>query len=1347
MSEGEFVPPAPYELDDEGSGRPLFLTDGFDFGRPAERDRLEGFASSQGGAVAFPGDAVAQATGTRAVVPDAHNWVYAGPRNVGGRVVALAVDPNSASTLYAGAASGGVFKTIDAGATWFPLWHDEAALPIGAIDISPSNTDVVWAATGEVDPGGTETIRGNGIYRSADAGETWVTTGPPGTDPHRGYTFDAIAAHPTDPTSAVAVGPAGVFRTIDSGATWVQSAAGTYYSDAKFTLSATGDPILFLVRAVSTAGEATVVRLMNPSAADAAFSAAVSAPANEMPVVPAPAVTPGKSQFPARGKIGVGVGPTAAARDTVYVRFVARHDHSHGVYRCRNARIANAANTTWTKLPDDPLWLGEGQGSYNLTMAVDPANVNNVATGMIDNYVSTNADTNNASNVTWKRVASWINEQPAHHSDHHGAVFVAQGGGASHLWAAHDGGISRSTNWTGGGGWTAISHITPIAAGLVQWDKRDRGLHAAQFYDVGQSPTIPSLYGGGMQDNGVFITSGGPTWRNVLGSDGGFVLFDPDDPYHVLATWASAPGVGGITSIEFAGDRAGRLPLPNEAPQAAAWPRHVRQGFRREDGALFVADSAHDPFDAGRVFTSRRNRLYSQQRAAGGELWRPEAVGTWIELQVARIPFAVGGPARLRILDSPVSNSLRIIPGDVLAPFDEAAQLAIQLAPTSDLTAGLRLDVEVNGTPRALEMQPGDFADRAAATPAEIVQALNAAAARVGEPSLWAGPLFHGRPAAVELHTVRRGSNATIELRGSALDRFKRAAGVYRGIPGSPAVVVLPIFDREKAAYVDLNPTAPAVGDLDLEVKIDGGAFKPVQLGTAQFVDRGAVRSDELVAVLASALAADGVVVRSRTGGIGVSVADPAAGPPVFPSTAGVNMPAIDEFAVPVLEPFDLSAADRRIDITNAAGTTTASAAAADFIDATRVWPDEIATVLTAKVAAIAGFDARIALAFRHDGARTGPTEIEFDPARPGRVWVGGHAGQLFSSDDSGANWRDRSQPVLRHHDRRVEAVAFHPTEDQIVYVGLHESIARGPGGPTCLHRSEDGGSSWQPVGVGLVDTNGVAQGVNALAVDRETPDHLYAATNIGVFRSLDRGATFAPFNQGLPNVRILDMVLEPQTRSLRVSAWGRGMYERHVGNRPAKNVSLFVRANSLDRGVERPAPIGSAPFASVPQAVADQSPDIKVTRSLPVDLLAPNAPIDGVDFDDRVSSDPVAVGPNDILVQVHNRGHAPATGVHIALMWADCSRHVPGLPADFWENLAAAQQGTALPATLGDWNVVGEHVLVDPNPTGYDRVTNEMPRVHRFTHNFSASVDEMQSIGILVSRSGRRLICRTMQA
>src|SRR5437660_11083445 len=99
-----------------------------------------------------------------------------GPTNQAGRVSVIVGIPGDPSTMYVSGANGGIFKTTSAGTTWKPLFDQQDVISIGAIELAPSNPDIIYVGTGEENPRNNASF-GNGVYRSNDGGETWTHVG------------------------------------------------------------------------------------------------------------------------------------------------------------------------------------------------------------------------------------------------------------------------------------------------------------------------------------------------------------------------------------------------------------------------------------------------------------------------------------------------------------------------------------------------------------------------------------------------------------------------------------------------------------------------------------------------------------------------------------------------------------------------------------------------------------------------------------------------------------------------------------------------------------------------------------------------------------------------------------------------------------------------------------------------------------------------------------------------------------------------------------------------------------------------------------------------------------------
>jgi photosystem II stability/assembly factor-like uncharacterized protein len=148
---------------------------------------------------------------------------FVGPR-AGNRVASIAGVPGDPRTYYAGAASGGVWKTTDGGNRWEPIFDKQPVAAIGAIAVAPSDPSVIWVGTGEAWAIRDSDVMGNGVYVSTDYGKDWTHVGLEETG-----RIGRILVHPTNPDIAFVcalgrtTGPQqerGVYRTTDRGQHW-----------------------------------------------------------------------------------------------------------------------------------------------------------------------------------------------------------------------------------------------------------------------------------------------------------------------------------------------------------------------------------------------------------------------------------------------------------------------------------------------------------------------------------------------------------------------------------------------------------------------------------------------------------------------------------------------------------------------------------------------------------------------------------------------------------------------------------------------------------------------------------------------------------------------------------------------------------------------------------------------------------------------------------------------------------------------------------------------------------------------------------------------------------------------
>ncbi|HKI05415.1 MAG TPA: hypothetical protein VKK31_25770 [Thermoanaerobaculia bacterium] len=146
-----------------------------------------------------------------------------GPATMSGRVADIDAVESNPDIMYVGTGTGGVWKSVNGGLTWDPIFDDQPVASIGAVSVFQANPDIVWVGSGEANVRNSVSI-GNGVYRSLDGGKTWKHLGLEETE-----RIHQVVLHPTDPNVAwvAALGQAwgenperGVFKTLDGGKTW-----------------------------------------------------------------------------------------------------------------------------------------------------------------------------------------------------------------------------------------------------------------------------------------------------------------------------------------------------------------------------------------------------------------------------------------------------------------------------------------------------------------------------------------------------------------------------------------------------------------------------------------------------------------------------------------------------------------------------------------------------------------------------------------------------------------------------------------------------------------------------------------------------------------------------------------------------------------------------------------------------------------------------------------------------------------------------------------------------------------------------------------------------------------------
>jgi photosystem II stability/assembly factor-like uncharacterized protein len=449
-----------------------------------------------------------------------------GPAVVGGRIVDVAVDPTKPNTWYVAAASGGVWKTTNAGITWSSVFEGQGSFSIGCVAIDPKNPLVVWVGSGENNSQRSVSY-GDGVYKSIDGGKTWQNVGLKKSehigkiliDPRDSNTVYVAAQGPL----WAAGGDRGLYKTTDGGKTWkpvLTISENTGVSDIVFDPR---NPDVIYASAyqrrrhiwtlIDGGPEGGIHKSMDGGATWKKLAAGL--PKEDV------------------GRIGLAIAPTNP--DTVYA-IVEAAGKSGGFFRSTDA------GGSWEKRSD----TNSSSPQYYQEIYVDPDNADRVYSMDTLIAVTDNGGTSfRPLGERHKHVdnhALWID--PANH-DH---MLVGCDGGLYETW-------DRAANWD-------FKSNLPIA----------------QFYRVSLDNALP-FYNvfGGTQDN---YSLGGPSrtnnehgirnsdWFVTQGGDGFQSQVDPEDPNTVYAE----SQYGGLVRYDKkSGEQIFIQPQPGKGEPALRW--------------------------------------------------------------------------------------------------------------------------------------------------------------------------------------------------------------------------------------------------------------------------------------------------------------------------------------------------------------------------------------------------------------------------------------------------------------------------------------------------------------------------------------------------------------------------------------------------------------------------------------------------------------------------------------------------------------------------------------------------------------------------------------------------------
>ncbi len=409
-----------------------------------------------------------------------------GPATMGGRVDDVAVVESNPSFFYVATASGGIWKTVNNGTTFTPVFDDYEVSSIGDIAVAPSDPQTLYAGTGE--PNNRQSSSwGNGVYRTRDGGKTWTHLGLAGTQ-----AIGRIVVHPANPDIAyvAALGPLwgpggerGLFKTTDGGRTWVNTK--TIDADTGF-VDVAMDP-----QSPDTLYAASYQRRRQP------FGYSGGGPGSALWKTSDGGATWKKltKGLPVEGDLGR-VGIAIYRRDPKIVYVTVEHAKEGGVYRSADAGESFAKTSSTNPRP-----------SYYSQIHVDPNNDLRVWVLGAPMFFSEDGGKTFKSDRAQKI-----------HGDYH-ALWIDPAN-SDHMFVGTDGGMHLT--WDGGRTMDFVNSV-PLA----------------QFYEVSVDSRPLYHVCGGLQDNGSWCGPsrtldgrgiGNDDWSRVGGGDGFYTVVDPEDP-------------------------------------------------------------------------------------------------------------------------------------------------------------------------------------------------------------------------------------------------------------------------------------------------------------------------------------------------------------------------------------------------------------------------------------------------------------------------------------------------------------------------------------------------------------------------------------------------------------------------------------------------------------------------------------------------------------------------------------------------------------------------------------------------------------------------------------------------
>lgn len=471
-----------------------------------------------------------------------------GPYNVGGRTRAFAMDVRNEAVMLAGSVSGGLWKSVDAGESWYKVTSAMQNLSITTIvqDVREGHQDDWYFGTGELFGASQSSTGafyfGNGVYKSTDNGENWTVLPNTSGNPVQSFSSEwqgiwriAIDASNMDETEIYVASYARIHRSVDGGKNWtVAFGTGINGDISYFTdVSITSEGVVY----VALSKENEIIQSGN--GAKGGIWRSATGKGDFVNILP--------EDFPTSyNRIALGIAPS----DENQIYFAVANVDSLAGKRASTPTQDDEFNGLWKYIYKGDDGSGEGgewfdltqniyrgpdqfddfyvQGGYDLTVAVKPDDPDVVFLGGTNLFRSTDgfSTADNIEHIGGYEVGASlpiVKSYPNHHADQHGLLFLPSDPNV--LFSYHDGGVSKTTN---------------CLARNVEWETLNNGYISSQFYTLAiDHSEINNQIMGGLQDNGTYFTNkvdSAAAWAKPYGADGGYCAIPGGQDYVIVST-------------------------------------------------------------------------------------------------------------------------------------------------------------------------------------------------------------------------------------------------------------------------------------------------------------------------------------------------------------------------------------------------------------------------------------------------------------------------------------------------------------------------------------------------------------------------------------------------------------------------------------------------------------------------------------------------------------------------------------------------------------------------------------------------------------------------------------------